>query len=357
VAGTWGIDNILQDTVMDAGLKKVIISVTGPGVEKLGFFPQHFYNAWRTYRNTPQEQRKKFSYYFGQGCKNGLSSLVKDLIIHDPLYIGGMMVGQTYFQDIPPYAIAAASFVGAVAIVAGVSVGVEELKYHNLKRKLTDSGFLVEPSYFEGRFLIEKKYDPISVMHEIADKFGLKNMRTFHYHDKYFAHTMKGYNNRAPKLRLRERETEGGFMRTAQVIQTRTRMIKPRRESSYNYYPCTKEKIYFHLEQGIMPWTLEYIESEKARDALLKLEDKNIPPLEIEFERTLANDPDIGFISADNVSQSEGRPFHVMEIKSRSRSILKEAMETLMRYSVDQTTASKLELAQLYKVYSSQPTE
>src|SRR3989338_10901706 len=77
IAGTAGISLLTQSPV--------ILSLAGPLIEKLGFFPAHFKEAWDVYRTTPEENREPLANYIKRALNGGSTSLLEDVLIHDPL--------------------------------------------------------------------------------------------------------------------------------------------------------------------------------------------------------------------------------------------------------------------------------
>src|SRR5437868_2011220 len=63
----------------------LLLSVTGPVIEKIGFFPAYLWEAITTYRTTPKKQRKNLTHYLKQAVKRGSVSLAEDICVHDPV--------------------------------------------------------------------------------------------------------------------------------------------------------------------------------------------------------------------------------------------------------------------------------
>ena len=226
--------------------KDIVLMTTGPVVEKAGFFPAHFKEAYDLYKEAPKEERDQLSTYFKGAVKNGTKSLIEDILIHDPLYVGLMFAGLKYLPETPAWALAAGSFAVAVVMVAGLEVGVTELFYKKYKNALKKSGFGKE-DYYESRFLIRADKNPESVLERLSYEFGLEGHRDLEYYDRYFKNSLPSYSNRTPKLRLRNRRrNETEWFKTAQITYTRANELKEGTEQ-FRYFPQKKEKIYFYL--------------------------------------------------------------------------------------------------------------
>ena len=79
----------------------LILAIIGPIIEKIGFFPAHFKDAFDK-KNSKKESMKK-------GFKEGLVSLGEDLLVHDPIYMGLMFLGLNLF-NIPSWFLSGSSF-------------------------------------------------------------------------------------------------------------------------------------------------------------------------------------------------------------------------------------------------------
>ncbi|MEK6905536.1 MAG: hypothetical protein AABX24_03990, partial [Nanoarchaeota archaeon] len=188
VAGTAGLEYLLSTSfvgTLSAGTKEAALTFTGPVVEKAGFFPGHFKEAWEAYRAAPANERDHLSTYFKKAVKGGSKSLLQDIIVHDPVYMGLMYTGLQIYPETPAWIIATTSFIAAVFAVAGLEIGLNELLYKRYKHALRKSGFGDE-SYLESRFLIDAKKQPEEIIEVMANRFELPKIKTGRYHDRYF---------------------------------------------------------------------------------------------------------------------------------------------------------------------------
>ncbi len=328
--------------------KDIIVSTSGPVIEKVGFFPAHITEAYNIWHTTPKTERDALTTYFRRAVKGGTKSLIEDIIVHDPLYVGLMYAGLKAYPETPAWMLSTVSFVAAVFAVAGLEVGVTEAAYHNYKRSLKKAGFGTE-SYLESRFYIRADKNPIEVLEKMVKEFKLGSPKKWSYHDRYFKNQLPVYSGRIPKVRLRHRHCEGPYeeMQSAQIIYTKASEMSRRQLGQYRYFPTKKDKVYFILEQP-MPTTIDGIENHKAR-RILERAQSNGDYHDIRFDRTVAYDPETLLVSADHIKCRKRRPFYVVELKVRTeKNLLKEAMRYVMReFPVVQTTHSKLDLVSM----------
>lgn len=161
------IGTVLVSTFTNSAL---ILSLTGPIIEKIGFFPMHIWEAWKVYKTTPQ--RRNFLHYISKAFKNGMTSLTEDILVHDPIYILLMMLGISIYPGIPIWLLSATSFVAAVVAVTGLEVTWKELQYWKYKKKMQAAGFEVEV-YYEARFYVKNTEDPSNLLNKFAKEFNL----------------------------------------------------------------------------------------------------------------------------------------------------------------------------------------
>jgi hypothetical protein len=345
----FGIDELLAMVVNVIGTVIIsfftsailIISITGPIVEKLGFFPMHFKEAWNVYRTTPTKQRRKFSHYLGKALKNSLTSLFEDILIHDPIYIILMLVGLGFYSETPIWLLSGASFVIAVIIVAGLEVAFREFQYLNFKRKMKKAGFEVE-IYYEARFFVSSKQNHNKLLEKFIKTFNLTKIKTpLTYNDTYFEHDFPNFSGRNGKVRLRRRTYEGGgLFRTIQVVYTKTREKYLTKTEQYRFFPTKKEKIYYVFKK--MPQGIKDIKNTKIRKTLKPVHE-NLAKTNVRFTRYVARSNEL-LISTDKIEKGEG--FYLVELKVHSDvKLLMRAMRYLMReFPVVQTTHEKFKM-------------
>ena len=229
----------------------IILSIAGPIIEKIGFFPAHFYEARKVYKTTPEKQRKKQSYYFKKAIKGGGKSLIEDILVHDPFYIILMYVGLKVYPGTPVWILSIMSFVIAVFAVSGIELLITEINYSRLKKRMKKLGFGTE-EYFESRFLIESKQSRKKLIEKISKQFNLQESFSTKYNDLYLENKFPDYSERTPKVRLRERGTpHSKNMKTLQVVYTKAKENKKKYEQ-YRYFPIKKEKIYYIFNKNML---------------------------------------------------------------------------------------------------------
>lgn len=326
------------------GAASLVIALVGPLAEKFGFFIEHFKDARKVYKTTPKNKRDKFTYYLWKALKGGAWDLFFDLTWHDPIYVLLVYMGVENFPDTPEVLFAAASFLIALFIVAGVKVAVNEIRYLLFQRRLKKMGFGKE-SFFESRFHISTKDVPQKVLEDLVKEFGLGEIKVIEYRDKYFETSLPDFSGREPKLRLRERTTaEGKTLRSLQVVYIRTGQ-ETKRHSQFNFYPQRKDKFYYMLPAGgEMPSDVSDIRCPDVRKYAESIVRDKLPPDTVHFERRYANDPETLLVSADRVSC--GGEFYVVEIKTyRQKDLLVAAMrEVMLNHPVLQTTSGKKDI-------------
>jgi len=323
----------------------ILLSFAGPVIEKIGFFPLHFKQAYDLYRTTPEKRRHKLSKYFARALKSSSKSLIQDILIHDPIYIILMFTGLKLYPLTPPWLLALGSFLIAVVIVALLEVGYTEISYKLFKKRLKTKGFGIE-FYYESRFYIDTNVDPKLIINELAKEFNLNTIKLLKYNDKYYENKLNTFNGRTATLRLRHRElNKGKEIKTAQIIYTRSSEIAKKELMQYKYFPQRKEKIYFFLKQK-MPKDIDKIKDKNIKKIMKKFaETKNT--WQVKFNRYVAYDPETLLISMDHVIYADNKPdFYVLEIKTyKDIRLLKKAMRYIMKhFPVIQTTHGKLDL-------------
>lgn len=316
-----------------------LLSVIGPIVEKIGFFPAHFVEAWKIHRTTPEAQRQSLGHYIKRAVRGGAVSLAEDVLVHDPVYIVLMYLGLSAYKGTPAWILSAVSFVIAVIAVAFIEVGITEARYLIFKWRAKRAGFEVE-KYYESRFLVDAVFDPDQAMKLISEQFDLDTAYEMVYNDTYFDNTLPEYSDRTAKFRLRKRTDEtGAFVRSAQIVYTRAAEVCEDKFEQARFFPIKKEKIYFELDSiPSVPVEMDpeagafadkYVDGDKAQS--------------LAFSRMVSYNK-VLLVSADRIRGS--RDFYLLEVKVyKDIEALVKAMRFVMReLPVLQTTHGKLEL-------------
>lgn len=317
-----------------------LLSISGPVIEKIGFFPGHFKEAWEIYNTTHPCKRKSLWFYLKKAFRGGAKSLLEDVLCHDPVYALLMYAGLAFYPESPVWLLAAASFLIAVILVVFGEVAFTEMSYANFKRKLRKKGFGIE-SYYEARFYVSSGINPKEALGSIAKEFGLSIEKEWVYKDIYFENKLPEYSGREAKLRLRKRTAGKGSAQTAQIVYTRAYEMPSGRLEQNRYFPIRKEKIYFRLEQK-MPSGIGSIKNANARNALMRYTEP-FPPRRVMFSRMIAKKDEL-LATVDSVRGRQ--PFYLLELKVyKNTKLLKEAMRFVMReFPLIHTTHGKKEI-------------
>jgi hypothetical protein len=320
----------------------ILLSVVGPVIEKIGFFPLHFYEALKEYRSTDIKERKKLRFYLSKAMKDGSGSLVKDILVHDPIYIFLMYFILIAFPGTPPWVVCVFSFLVAVFAVACLEVGCKEIIYYLIKLGLKKKGFDIE-QYFEARFYYDNEDSARSVLNALVEKYGLGSVEddgsftlgkisTLDYNDAYFEEK-DGLNGRKAQVRLRDRKHYNGRMRSWQFIYLLVSEVWNKEVDQFRYFVSKKEKIYYQGDIAL---------NEKARKEIQK-RTKTGEKSKISFNREVAQHPDNILVSFDCVPKKNA---FIVEIKARPdrKNILVEAMKHAMNRGGKQTTYGKYHL-------------
>lgn len=316
----------------------LILSLAGPIVEKIGFFPAHFKEAWTIYKTTPKEIRKNLSHYVKLAMKNGSVSLIEDILIHDPIYIILMFIGINMYSQTPVWILATISFIIAVIMVSILEVMVNEIRYWLLKEKFKLNGFMTE-KYYEARFLVDKRESQINVMNKVAKEFKLGKVHKLNYKDIYIENSLPNYSGRSAKLRIRDRTTENKKnFKSIQIAYTIASEFLENKFDQYRYFPIKKEKIIFILKDKC-PKNIDEIGDDKIKKMIKKISLKRHK--EVNFNRFVARDEEL-LISVDEVRKNS----FLLELKvHKDKKLLCKAMRYVMNeFSLIQTTHGKSEL-------------
>lgn len=342
VLGTAAMTWLVGVVGIGIAARSIILSLVGPVVEKFGFFPGHFRDAFEFYRTTPPEKRQKLSKYFKDATKGGSISLLEDILIHDPLYILFMFAGMNLYPETPPWLLATVSFVMAVFVVAGGEVAVNEIRYALRRLWLWKIGFEKE-KYYECRFFISAEKKSIEVLERMTKKFNLTVKEKGTYEDHYYETRLPGYSGRDVKFRMRYRTVGDKEVNTIQVVYRRAAEIAKSEVGQFRFFPQEKHKYY--LDPGrIRQGSKDLKDITKQYLAVGKMCVKGTERV-IRFKRTIARDyPNGLFVSIDDIDA--GRPFFLVELKVyKDLKLLKRGMRFIMtEFPVVQTTYGKEEM-------------
>jgi hypothetical protein len=331
---------------MSSDTKDAALSITGPVVGKLGFFPAHVYDAIKHYHSHSSQDREPLSFYLKKAFKEGRKNLFENITFQDPVYIGMMWAGLRLWPETPPWMLSMVSTMLSVGALSITEVAVKEALYAHYKNKLKRAGFH-QDSYFESRFYIHKDKHPEAVLEELSKEFTLGNESTETCHDKYFPTHLRIYNGRKPQLRLREMEVRNSNhskdIKEVQIDYTKASELPEKEQEQFRYFLKKKDKFVYRLKQG-MPSSPEDIDNLKVRRIVQKAK-AGKEYRDIEFQRTFTYNKEL-LCATDKVLQEHKRPFYVIELKTRKNiNVLKDGMHFVMsNFPVVETTHDKLDL-------------
>lgn len=326
----------------------VLFSLIGPIVEKIGFFPLHFWEAWKIYKSTVKDDRLKLRHYFGRALRNGSKSLMQDVLVHDPVYIAIMYAGLFCLPETPAWLLSFFSFVVAVFIVAGGEVSVVELLYVRFKRGLKKLGFS-EISYLESRFYYDSHESAKNIFNMLVARYELATMgvdgtiisqgpSVSQYCDRYVGNKLPVYNARRPRVRFRQRDSrvDKKSLMSIQIVFTLTKEMDRREVTQYRYFPIRKDKLYRRFPGCMCENVIEDLDSSTKKFLKSFFVPKDV--IDVQFSRMVANNPETILVSLDQVGDVS-----IVEIKAYvgKEAVLKEAMRLAMHHGGQQTTHDK----------------
>ena len=293
---------------MSDASRVAILAIVGPIAEKPGLFFNHFLDAVREYRAADAQDREPLSSYVRRAFREGLPSLITDILLHDPVYallLWGLLSLSASSSPWVASLLAFLCFFVAVGVAAALKVAFVERWHRWQLRRLKRLGF-VQKNYYEARFLVDPDGDealfPVPTLDRLQKVFNLPIRTRYTYEDVYVTkHTLASANGRKPYLRFRQRTAEDGkpSKQAVQVMYTRSKEVKDGKLELYRCFMTRKEKsgYDFPLDKP-MPWTDEGIADRKVARVVKRL--STAPErLEVQFMRHVAMDPEGIFISVD----------------------------------------------------------
>lgn len=332
-----------ENNTLSTTMQHLIIALSGPVIEKIGFFPIHFWEAYQQYKTTAPKQRLPLWYYIHTALHNSSKSLVQDIIFHDPLYAIIMFLGLQIYPQTPVRLLAGSSFAVAIVLVAMIDVLYIELLYKRRTYTFRQKGF-EKDQYYEARILIENSISMKDILIALDMQFNLPDHQIREYTDKYYQTTLPIYAGRKPLVRIRTRhrkDSDNDVLQSAQIVYTKANEIQTTTEQ-YRYFPVYKQKFYhtFHTQADI-----EHIPHSQTKKLLRQVVTNKIP-MTVNFTRSVVRDPEGLLASADSITIGDD-VFHVIELKVRTDTILLLQAIRYILYNfpvVQQTTHSKHEL-------------
>ena len=354
--GLWGVE-----LAAFTALQMWVLALAGPVLEKVGFFFWHVKEARDTYHNTPVIYRKPLRFYIRNALQGGGKTLMWDILLHDPMYIGLMLLGMHIHPATPAWLLVPVAFGLAVVAVAFLEVGIGELRYLMFRDRVSryPRSFKLE-RYYDARFYLDPKADPEEVIETLRNRFlpnhpvVIRNYEDHYYHET----TPPDFNGREAVIRVRDRDAEPEKTwandmpeprRMVSVQYIFSRVIEGAQElNQFRCFPRQKDKIYC-----VMPMRKAAVGDAKlaARNEIEKECTVGVKPARtvlIEFERRMVYDPNIMLLAVDKL-YAEGKPngHTVIEVKvyPEKLELLIEAMHFIMhQFPALQTTDPKLAL-------------
>lgn len=258
----------------------LLLAITGPIVEKIGFFPGHFHAVWRRRRKTDEAQRRSRLKDVRSALRGGLVSLTEDVLVHDPIYVM-LFFALSQYRGIPIWLIAFSSFVIAVIAVAWLEVAVNELRYIHFKRSLLRAGFRVD-RFHEARFVLRPGFSTQEVVDILTEGLQLRVEGKVEYTDRYWANSLPTFSGRSPTIRFRRQmpgswKNEGdsplpGFCEpdapiTAQVVYARPQEENAGVIDQFRYFVVPKNRFSLPLDDGL-PASREDIKNSKLAEMI-----------------------------------------------------------------------------------------
>ena len=321
----------------------ICLALAGPILEKVGFFFWHFKEACEIYSTTPEVDRKVPAFYIKKAFKGGAKTLFWDICLHDPLYVGLMLVGMRVHPQTPAWLLVPIAFGLAVIAVAFLEVAINEIRYLLYKRRKYQEGYELE-SYIDVRFYLDKSIHADDVMRDLQDRFLPEHeLIKRKYEDTYFKVGLPSFNGREGKLRLRSREVdEDSNITTIQHIYSSTVEGGKTASNQYKFFLRKKDKLYKVFENP----DLALIAS-KNEAAIFDDSDSELEHQLVKFTRYAVYDRNVMLVAVDVINGETDQPFIVVELKvyPGKEALLIEAMRYVMhRYPAMQTTHHKIDL-------------
>tara|TARA_Y100001935_G_scaffold247856_1_gene244270 strand:+ start:489 stop:1733 length:1245 start_codon:yes stop_codon:yes gene_type:complete len=351
--GLWGVELAAFTAV-----QIWVLALAGPVLEKVGFFFWHVKEARDTYHNTPVIYRKPLGFYIRNALRGGSKTLMWDILLHDPMYIGLMLLGMHIHPATPAWLLVPVAFGLAVVAVAFLEVGIGELRYVIFRDRVSryPRSFKLE-RYYDARFYLDPSADPEEVIEILRNRFlpnhpvVIRNYEDHYYHQT----TPPDFNGREAVIRVRDREAEpepsrwdNEEPRPQKMISVQyifSRVIEGAQElNQFRCFPRQKDKIY-HVSHDLLA------AKRVASDEIKKTCTVGVKPAQsiaIRFERRMVYDPNIMLLAVDRLYE-EGKPngHTVIEVKvyPEKLELLIEAMHFIMhQFPALQTTDPKLAL-------------
>jgi hypothetical protein len=303
---------------------KLLTTLAGPVVEKIWFFLTHAYFAYQNYRDTELEKRQNISYYAKQVLNWGWESMIKDILLHDPLYAWLMYAGLTLYPQTPAIIMSFTAFITAVFAVAWIDIAKTYLQFEYFKQQLKDQWFEYE-KYLESKIIVESQKSWEQIIRLLQNEFDLGTEKSREYYDWYYQNKLNSFWNRNQQIRRRQRLQWENNTTDLQVIYTKSWEIRPKELSQYRYFATEKEKLHLLFSDENSAEQLQK-QSIFSKQVFRKEQTKDI-----QFTRTYANNPTWLYIAYDQFEHPEWSK-HIIELKvHHDKQVLLESLELVLR--------------------------
>jgi len=331
----------------------LLLALSGPILEKIGFFFWHVKEARDTFNSTPTISRKPLKFYIRQAIRGGAKTLMWDVLLHDPLYILLMLYGMKVHPTTPAWLLVPIAFGIAVVAVAILEVAANELRYKYFTKQRKKDGYELE-RYLDARLFLDPNVDTEKVIHVLKNHFlPEQEIHTRHYEDVYYIVELPEFNGRQGRLRIRSRDAQDCDLQfrcsseyalgdekimSVQYIYSRTVEDESKGVGQFRFFPRKKDKHYRVFDY--LPNAFDYVEKEAKKCGAEK------QPTAVCFTRRMVYDRDALFIAVDSIDHCQ-HSFRVVELKvyPDKLPLLVEAMHFVMHtFPAMQTTDRKIDL-------------
>ncbi len=296
-------------------VRKSLLSVGWPVVEKIGFFIPHLVQ-WliKQHKNKEKNIKKLLQETFSWWSE----TLIKDIFLHDPLYIWMMYLGQEITPQTPTVLLSFVSFISALLVVWMIKVWFDEGKFRYFCQTLQKRGFLQE-TYYEARIHINSSKEAEKIFEDILKEFSIEERNTREYNDTYYApKDFKYLGGRTARIRERIRKNIDEVLYTWQLLFTKPQEYKTKDYEQYRYFPIKKNKFAFKADS-----------IQEVRN-VLQIFQKQQEWKQVQFQRRYGNDPYWLLVTMDTLQQWANKKY-VIELKvHQDLDLLKEAIKKVL---------------------------
>lgn len=227
--------------------KSLLYTIGWPVIEKFWLFARHIWQACKLRQDTPYHERKSPIFYFKQIAKWWWESLLKDVLIHDPLYwmlMYACLQSHTNASSLWITAYSVWSFILAIGWVALLERGYDETKYAILKKNLEQAWFLKDAYYQSKLEMTTQIYTAEEIFDCLNDRFNLTDYFQRNYSDEYIESKNEMYWWKYIHLRKRQVTSPTTWENrcASELVLTKPDIIRLNGLHELNYFYMEKEK-------------------------------------------------------------------------------------------------------------------